>query len=251
MKNSWCELHPSLEGVVVLRVHGVLSSLTFPSQVFTTMPSSVAESRSAGEASTSEQVRLFKSSLLGRRFPGMRELPDEQIAAILKHDTKASKRALEVKTHPKSDFAPATLPPAEPARIFYPVNPTQARDTAKRQDSEVSVRQPAMQNSMGVGCFGHGVAVTRVQQRLGLACRARLSLLQGHMQPNRDVLAAVGQTSNMLLPTLLPMLLPMLHSALSTLARRTMQTIRILCKTRHQTRRSAGLASLYPHPLAR
>lgn len=147
------------------------------------MPSSVAESRSAGEASTSEQVRLFKSSLLGRRFPGMRELPDEQIAAILKHDTKASKRALEVKTHPKSDFAPATLPPAEPARIFYPVNPTQARDTAKRQDSEVSVRQPAMQKTpweLVVFCSRSSL---EGQKGLGLACRARLSLLQGCMQP--------------------------------------------------------------------
>lgn len=161
MKKSWCELHPS-KVLWCCAFTVCWTSLTSRSQVFTTMPSSVAESRSAGETSTSEHVRLFKSSLLGRRFPGMRELPDEQIAAILKHDTKASKRALEVKTHPKSDFAPATLPPAEPARIFYPVNPTQARDTAKRQDSEVSVRQPAMQNSLGVGCFLLGVAVTRV-----------------------------------------------------------------------------------------
>jgi hypothetical protein len=81
----------------------------------------------------------FKTTLLSRRFPGLKSLPDADIKEMILADRKAQGRKMQApeRTHPKTDFQPAPAPVQEAAKVFIPVNPAQAKEQAKRPDSEV------------------------------------------------------------------------------------------------------------------
>ena len=85
----------------------------------------------------------FKTTLLARRFPGLRDLPDRDIRDLILADRRAAGRRLmaPVKSHPKTHFKP--LPPKReqwPAATQAPftyINPMQAKSDIRRPDSEV------------------------------------------------------------------------------------------------------------------
>lgn len=88
----------------------------------------------------------FKTTLLARRFPGLRDLKDEDIRNLITADSKAAGRALtdprSNKTRPNTDyFIPApkrdTIEPSTQAP-FSPINPYMAKDEITRTAEEVS-----------------------------------------------------------------------------------------------------------------
>lgn len=91
---------------------------------------------------TNEDIRLFRRTLLARRFPQLRDLTDEEIAQLIIADRKATGRRLEApsKSYPKTDFMPLTIdkdvkvPPP-----FVPGNYFEARDTISRKPAEAFV----------------------------------------------------------------------------------------------------------------
>lgn len=88
------------------------------------------------EEVTDEDIRVFKTTLLARRFPGLKGLSDKAIKDLIRADRKAALRTLPSRTHPKTQFEPLTRIDPGQTNIFYPVNPSQAKETAKRPDSE-------------------------------------------------------------------------------------------------------------------
>mmetsp|Transcript_3039 Transcript_3039/g.6601 ORF Transcript_3039/g.6601 Transcript_3039/m.6601 type:complete len:195 (+) Transcript_3039:69-653(+) len=103
-------------------------------------------SRATNHASTSEvdddDVRVFKSTLLARRFPGLKDMSSKDIKILIMEDRKATGRKLEAphKTYPKSDFTPPSpkreLATTSLTPIFTPINPYEAKRTIKRPDTE-------------------------------------------------------------------------------------------------------------------
>jgi hypothetical protein len=81
-------------------------------------------------------VTQFKTSLVARRFPGIKGLSEEDIAILVLSERKSrgETRTLPQKTYPKTQFQPmsprrndpeATQPPPK----FIPCNPSQAKAT--------------------------------------------------------------------------------------------------------------------------
>ena len=58
------------------------------------------------EGVTAADIKLFRTSLMGRRFPGLKHMSDEDVAALVVADRAATGRRLEptTKTYPKTQF---------------------------------------------------------------------------------------------------------------------------------------------------
>lgn len=86
----------------------------------------------------------FKRGLIARRFPGLKELSESDIKALIVAERRARggrKTIVEKKVYPKTGFAPPppkrdTCGPPPPA--FVPVSPSQAKFEASRKPWEVS-----------------------------------------------------------------------------------------------------------------
>eukprot|EP00798_Chlamydomonas_sp_ICE-L_P004630 gene4630-14822_t len=91
---------------------------------------------------TDAEVRLFKTTLLARRFPGMRDMQDADVKQIILADRKATGKKLTVqqKRYPKTNYEiPPTARDSLPQGLtinFTPVNPSQAKHEVARPWSE-------------------------------------------------------------------------------------------------------------------
>ncbi|KAG1663543.1 hypothetical protein FOA52_003171 [Chlamydomonas sp. UWO 241] len=87
---------------------------------------------------TDEDIRIWRSTLLARRFPGLKSMPTEDIKAMIVADRKAHGRkvAHENKTYPKSHPPPAPATP-EPGLIWSPVSAGGAKEEVARQTDEL------------------------------------------------------------------------------------------------------------------
>lgn len=88
----------------------------------------------------------FKRGLMARRFPGLKQMSEADIKALIVAERRARggrKTVIDKKVYPKTDFVPASpkrdayIP--EPA-AFLPVNPSQAKFEASRKPWEVRSR---------------------------------------------------------------------------------------------------------------
>jgi hypothetical protein len=78
----------------------------------------------------------FKTSLVARRFPGIKALSDEEIATLVLSERKSrgETRTLPQKTYPKTQFRPMSPRRDDPEATqappkFIPCNPSQAKAT--------------------------------------------------------------------------------------------------------------------------
>ncbi|GFR42386.1 hypothetical protein Agub_g3257, partial [Astrephomene gubernaculifera] len=90
---------------------------------------------------TSDDIALFRRTLLARRFPGLQKMSDADLIALIRAERKATGRKLvpEVRLHPKTTFTPPPPKREQPApRVtpFVPSNPFQAREQASRSNAE-------------------------------------------------------------------------------------------------------------------
>ncbi|PNH08693.1 hypothetical protein TSOC_004744 [Tetrabaena socialis] len=83
-------------------------------------------------------IELFRRTLLARRFPGLSTVSDADVALLIAADRKATGRRLmlNVKTHPKTDFAPLKREPLERVVPFVPVNAHEAKVQSARGNTE-------------------------------------------------------------------------------------------------------------------
>ncbi|GAX77326.1 hypothetical protein CEUSTIGMA_g4772.t1 [Chlamydomonas eustigma] len=87
-------------------------------------------------------IRLFKTTLLARRFPGLQKLSEKEIVDLIIADQKAAGRKLEstVKSYPKTHFKAPTpkkelwFSSSQP--VFTCINPSQAKDDIKRPENQ-------------------------------------------------------------------------------------------------------------------
>lgn len=108
------------------------------------MPSSADSHQHSHHLSTCSTFpsAQFKTTLVARRFPGLRGLMDEDVRNLILADRKKSgiKLLSPQKTHPKRDFAaapPARDVPGSGSIPFVPINQAQAKENVRRPDIEV------------------------------------------------------------------------------------------------------------------
>ncbi|KAL6763862.1 hypothetical protein V8C86DRAFT_2483425 [Haematococcus lacustris] len=99
-----------------------------------------------GEPITDEDIRLFKTSIMARRFPGLRNLSDEDIRALISADRHARGRKLvdprSHRTFPKTQFQAAppkrdtAMPSLTTAPVFVYINPAEAKQHIMRPHTE-------------------------------------------------------------------------------------------------------------------
>ncbi|KAJ9528039.1 hypothetical protein QJQ45_005692 [Haematococcus lacustris] len=99
-----------------------------------------------GEPITDEDIRLFKTSIMARRFPGLRNLSDEDIRALISADRHARGRKLvdprSHRTFPKTQFQAAppkrdtAMPSLTAAPVFVYINPAEAKQHIMRPHTE-------------------------------------------------------------------------------------------------------------------
>lgn len=88
---------------------------------------------------TNDDIRLFRSSLLARRMPGLKNLPDEEVKGIISSDDagiKARRAQAMKKTWPKTNYARGTKPQIVNDGVFSPVSPSKAKAESARRDDE-------------------------------------------------------------------------------------------------------------------
>jgi hypothetical protein len=92
----------------------------------------------------------FKTTLIARRFPGIRDMPQNEIKQLIAVDQNAARRVNQDprlhRTHPKTNFE-ANLPPPKRSTLsrsqspekapFSPINPESAKKTIARPHTEV------------------------------------------------------------------------------------------------------------------
>jgi hypothetical protein len=90
-------------------------------------------------------IDQFKTTLLARRFPGLKNLSEKEIVELIVADRKAAGRKLEatVKSYPKTDFQAPTPKkdswPNSTQPVFTYINPSQAREDIKRPGHKVTL----------------------------------------------------------------------------------------------------------------
>ncbi|PNW86587.1 hypothetical protein CHLRE_02g092800v5 [Chlamydomonas reinhardtii] len=98
---------------------------------------------------TSEDIALFRRSLLARRFPGLKDMSEGDLIALIRAERKATGRKLvaEPRSSPKTNFTPPP-PKREQATQkippFVPANPHEAKEQAARAGTErfINVNTP-------------------------------------------------------------------------------------------------------------
>jgi hypothetical protein len=89
------------------------------------------------EEISQDDIKMFRSTLLAKRFPGLKDLPDSQIRELLLADLKVNNRRLEQqhKTYPKTEFKTGKKSEI-PTTKWVPVNAIQAKLTVSRTPNE-------------------------------------------------------------------------------------------------------------------
>lgn len=98
-------------------------------------------SQSAADV-TDEDIKLFRRTLIARRFPQLRELSDKEVVELILADRKATGRRLEAprKTYPKTEYESLVLDKTtKPPIPFVPVNAVEAKETIKRKPAEAFI----------------------------------------------------------------------------------------------------------------
>lgn len=90
----------------------------------------------------------FKRTALARRFPGLRDLREADLTALILAERRATghKREPEARTYPKTDFAPSSPKREREQQAttpFFPSSRTQAKDTIALPESDVRPAAPA------------------------------------------------------------------------------------------------------------
>lgn len=109
------------------------------------------------EAVSEADVKLWRSSILVRRLPGLAKLSDEQVRDIILADRKGTedrKRRALVKTYPKTEVPLVEKPDWKDhavvsKQVFTPTNPHEARTGVMRPDDEsfcLSLESPYEKN---------------------------------------------------------------------------------------------------------
>ena len=88
---------------------------------------------------TSDDVKFFRASVLSRRMPGLSQLSDEEVKAIIASDDKGvrARRAQSLeKTWPKTNYAKGQKSQIVDDGLFRPCSPSKARAESARPDDE-------------------------------------------------------------------------------------------------------------------
>mmetsp|Transcript_691 Transcript_691/g.1656 ORF Transcript_691/g.1656 Transcript_691/m.1656 type:complete len:147 (+) Transcript_691:148-588(+) len=87
-----------------------------------------------------EDIKLFRNSLLARRFPGIKALSDKEVAALVVADQKAKGRKLQpsFKTYPKTQFEIGEKRTRQDP-IWIPNNASEAKKDTFRSAEEAFV----------------------------------------------------------------------------------------------------------------
>eukprot|EP01024_Parvocaulis_polyphysoides_P043683 TRINITY_DN4005_c0_g1_i1.p3 TRINITY_DN4005_c0_g1~~TRINITY_DN4005_c0_g1_i1.p3 ORF type:complete len:141 (+),score=1.31 TRINITY_DN4005_c0_g1_i1:267-689(+) len=83
-------------------------------------------------------TKAFRTSLLARRFPGLKELSDKDIQDIVLDNSATLQLDITQKTYPKTNLPQITLVKSEPD-VWNPCNPQQAKYMSSKKPHETYV----------------------------------------------------------------------------------------------------------------